>query len=36
MDAAVLTVALGSTFAIALGLARLLLGLMLSAIIRRH
>ena len=35
MDAAVLTVALGSTFAIALGVSRLVLGLVLSAIVRR-
>jgi hypothetical protein len=35
MDAAVLTAALGGTFAVALGVSRLLLGLMLSAISRR-
>jgi len=35
MDVAVLTVALGSTFAIALGVSRLVLGLLLTAIVRR-
>jgi hypothetical protein len=35
MDAAVLTVALGGTFAIALGVSRLVLGLVLSAIDHR-
>ena len=35
MDTAVLTAALGGTFVIALGVARLVLGLVLSAIDRR-
>jgi uncharacterized membrane protein (DUF485 family) len=35
MDIAVLTVALGTTFAIALGVSRLVLGLVLTAIVRR-